>query len=199
MPNNLELVRAFIAIELPSAIRMELAQLQEKLRRQFHCSAKWVACDSIHLTLHFFGKVPQARIENIKHTMIHAVTEQPPFNLSIGKLGIFPNQEQPHVLWIGINDRLSNLKSLHDKLMKLLCCSGLATRDKSFRPHMTLARIRNEASYSEKQSLIQTLSLAGLTSHSSFNVQDISLIHSQLTPNRPPLYTTLFRAGLLSS
>jgi 2'-5' RNA ligase len=193
MSGNPRSVRAFIAIELPPVIRLVLAQLQKKLQQQCHCPAKWVPSDSIHMTLHFLGEVPPATIENIKQAMSQAVIGQTAFELALGKLGAFPNLENPRVLWLGLNSDLSELKSLQEKLSHLLRHNGLTLEERGFYPHLTLARIRDGASYAEKSSLRQSFSSAELTLTTSFSVQDISLIQSQLTLHGP-LYNTLFSA-----
>jgi len=198
MSGNHELVRAFIAIELPTSVRLELAQLQKTLRYQCHCPAKWVDPHSIHLTLYFLGDVAPAIIENTKQAMTHAVLGQLPFELFLDKSGVFPNPEHPRVIWIGITDKLSILKSTRSKLGQLLHRNELTLEAREFYPHLTLARIRDEANYVERQSLQQALSSAEQTFKTSFIAQDISLIQSQLTP-KGAHYITLFRAKFLSS
>ena len=60
--NNAEQVRSFIAVELPEDTRHTLAHLQERLRKACgSCPARWVAPDSIHLTLNFLGDVPAGK------------------------------------------------------------------------------------------------------------------------------------------
>ena len=51
------MIRAFLAIELPDALRPGLAQVQGELKRS-HADVRWVAVGNIHLTLKFFGNVP---------------------------------------------------------------------------------------------------------------------------------------------
>jgi len=188
-------VRAFIAIEIPAIIYSEIAKIQGKLQRQCNCHAKWVVPDSIHLTLNFLGEVPPATLKNAQQAMLQAVIEQQPFELTIDKLGAFPSLEYPRIIWIGLNDKLSKLKSLQIKLEQKLLHTGLALEEREFCPHLTLARISNEASYAEKRELSRALSAITITSQKSFSVQTISLIQSRLTP-RGTLYNTLFSAEL---
>ena len=55
-------VRAFVAIELPPEVRRALSEMQRRLGSERDRSAKWVAPEGIHLTLHFFGDVAAEQV-----------------------------------------------------------------------------------------------------------------------------------------
>ena len=194
MQSNTGLTRAFIALELPSTILSELASIQKLLQRQFNCPAKWVACNNIHLTLSFLGEIPPEALENAKQSVSEATTGQNALNLSFDRLGAFPNMIQPRIVWVGLNGELAGLISLQTKLDQLLRRRGLSLEERRFSPHLTLARIRDEASPSDRQLLGQTLSSTKIN-QAHFSARSISLIKSLLTPYGPS-YSTLFRAEL---
>jgi len=152
MPSNIDLVRAFIAIELPVSIRSELAVLQKNLQLKCRCPAKWVASDSIHLTLSFLGEIPYKSLEQVKQAMSQAAIGQMPFKLALYKLGAFPDMESPRIVWVGLSGGLSDLKSLQSNIAQLLRRYGLTLEEREFCPHLTLARIRDEASPHENDS-----------------------------------------------
>src|SRR5206468_4058184 len=62
-------MRAFIAIELPDEIRQKLAAVQRDLKTVTN-SARWVAPESIHLTLRFIGETPDHRIGEIDSALL---------------------------------------------------------------------------------------------------------------------------------
>jgi 2'-5' RNA ligase len=64
-----------------------------------------------------------------------------------------------------------------------------------FRPPLTLARIREEASPAEKQTLGQIISSIKFESGCTIPVRRINLMKSQLTPHGP-VYSVLFSADL---
>ena len=57
-------MRAFIAIDVPLEIRQRLAAVQDELRPTAP-SARWVAAESIHVTLKFIGEITDKRREDI--------------------------------------------------------------------------------------------------------------------------------------
>jgi len=55
------MIRAFIAVELPDALRQEVADLQANLRST-GADVKWVQTNNLHLTLKFLGNVEEAQV-----------------------------------------------------------------------------------------------------------------------------------------
>jgi 2'-5' RNA ligase len=58
-------VRLFVALEIPSAVRENLAALIRKLRAVAP-QAKWVRAENLHVTLKFIGEVPETKLEAIR-------------------------------------------------------------------------------------------------------------------------------------
>ena len=54
------LTRAFLALEVPAAVKTQLAAAQEELRRELP-RARWTRPDGWHLTLKFLGEVAAPR------------------------------------------------------------------------------------------------------------------------------------------
>ena len=71
------MIRAFLAIELPNALRPGLAQIQAELK-QSRADVRWVAVSNIHLTLKFFGNVPEDEIEALALAAREAAAETAP-------------------------------------------------------------------------------------------------------------------------
>ena len=193
---NAGVVRAFIAIELPDEARRDLAHLQEKLKQACgYCPAKWVAPGSIHLTLNFLGDVPLPKLEDIKSAVAQAGLASRPFELALGGLGAFPNLERPHVVWVGLDGDLDRLVKMQKHLEELLAKLGFPPENRPFSPHLTLARVRDEASPADRKKLGQVIGATVRENNCSIPVHSISLIKSQLTP-AGPVYTVLFSASL---
>jgi len=194
--NNTEQVRSFIAIELPQETKSELAHLQERLKQACgYCPAKWVAVESIHLTLNFLGDVPLSRLDDIKNAVVRAADASDTFELALDGLGAFPNLERPHIVWVGLSGNIEKLSKIQKRLEQLLAGLGFSPEIRPFSPHLTLARVRDEASAADKKRLGQAISSTTCKNDCSIPVRQVSLIKSQLTP-AGPIYTVISSATL---
>ena len=84
------MIRAFLAIELPDALRPGLAQIQEELKRS-RADVRWVQVGNIHLTLKFFGNVPEDEIDALALAARQAAAEAAPLQLQATGVGAFPS------------------------------------------------------------------------------------------------------------
>jgi len=119
----------------------------------------------------------------------------PPFHLEISGLGAFPNINQPRVIWVGIRGEMNNLQRLQQNIDSALAPFGFAKEERPFVPHLTLARIKEKALPAERKSLGELLISARFELSYSFDVEAISLMRSQLTPEGA-IYTCQFLARL---
>ena len=194
--NSAQAARLFIAVELPEETKRELSHVQEGLKRACgYCPARWVAPDSIHLTLSFLGDVPILKIDGIKDALTQVGADFKTFDLSLDGVGAFPNLERPHVVWVGLGGDTGKLSSMQKKLEGLLALLGFNLENRPFSPHLTLARVRDEASPADKKRLGQAIGSTTCRDDCLFSVHEISLIKSYLTP-AGPVYTVLFSAPL---
>lgn len=194
--NNAEQVRSFIAVELPEDTRHTLAHLEERLRKACgSCPARWVAPDSIHLTLNFLGNVPVAKLDDIKSAIARTTNRVKALELTLDGLGAFPNLDRPHVVWVGLGGDIERLSGIQNTLEQHLAGLGFSPENRPFSPHLTLARVRDEASAADKQRLGQAIASTACDSDCSISVKQVSLIKSQLTPSGP-VYTVLFSSPL---
>jgi 2'-5' RNA ligase len=176
----MEKIRSFIAIELPDDLRRELGRLQRRLRVD-RPRVKWVSPEGIHLTLKFLGDIDTGMIEPITQAMHQAAQEISPFNLDVQQLGAFPNFERVQVVWVGLGGEADKLKQLCSLLETNLSRLGFAAEQRPFTPHLTLARLGNEASFSERQRFGELIAGTKLELDYNIKVDALSLIKSQLT------------------
>lgn len=175
----MEPIRSFIAIELPDELKRALGQLESQLKTAQFSSVKWVDPDSIHLTLKFLGNIDADQTEAITRVMAESARGIPPFRLEIKGLGAFPNLKRVQVVWVGITGEIDKIAQLQQNLESNLAHLGFTPEARSFTPHLTLARLRNQASPEERQRLGQ---LVASTSFQAgiIKVASISLMKSQL-------------------
>ncbi|MBI4303902.1 MAG: RNA 2',3'-cyclic phosphodiesterase [Chloroflexi bacterium] len=184
----MEQIRAFIAIELPSELKNGLYQLETELKRR-QSSARWVDPENIHLTLNFLGNIDAAKTGEITEAMEEAAQGIPPFQLEVKELGVFPNLKRVQVVWVGISGEVDKLMQLQQGLETNLAILGFAPEERKFTPHLTLARVRNEASFEERQKLGQLIASTQFEG-GTIRVDAISLMRSELT-RAGPIYTRL--------
>jgi len=177
----MEQIRCFIAIELPDEIKAGLTRLQAQLKSSNQPWVKWVDPYSIHLTLKFLGNVAVDRIGEITRAMGEAVQEASPLHLEVKELGVFPNLRWVQVAWVGVSGEVDKLVRLQQRIESELAGLGFAPEPRRFTPHLTLARLRNQASPGERQRFGQLIADTKFETAYTFQVGAISLIRSQLT------------------
>jgi RNA 2',3'-cyclic 3'-phosphodiesterase len=190
----MEMVRTFVAVELPADIRRRLAETQAQLRGAIGGAEKavrWSRADGVHLTLQFLGDVPSGSIEAILGGVRAGCAGTKPIDLMLGSVGAFPTVEKPRVLWLGLNGDAAQLQTLQTGIARQLAALGYQP-DKPFKPHITLGRVREHASKDELADISRALQVVAgkSTRHTSFTVHQVSLMKSDLQP-AGAVYTAL--------
>ena len=191
----MEQVRCFIAVELPDELKTGLTQLQSRLKLGEQPWVKWVDPYSTHLTLKFLGSVAVDRIDEITGAIEEAARGMSPFHLEVKELGVFPNLRRVQVAWVGISGEVNKLGQLQQRLESNLARLGFAPESRPFTPHLTLARLRDQASPGERQSFGQLIVSTRFEAAYTIEVDAISLMRSQLT-REGAIYTRISSIGL---
>jgi 2'-5' RNA ligase len=138
--------RIFCAVELPEEVRARLQEHIARLRKEVpDAAASWSRVENIHLTLKFFGNVEVDRIPKISAAATRTTDQFSKFEIEIGKTGVFPRPSRAQVLWIGVNDPSGKLSGLQQKLEAECAAAGFEKEDRTYRPHLTIARLRKLA------------------------------------------------------
>jgi len=177
----MEQIRSFIAIELPDDLKSELTRLEARLKSDKQPWVKWANPDSIHLTLKFLGNVAADRTGEITRAIENAVQGISPFHLEVKELGVFPNLRRVQVAWVGISGEVDKLSQLQKRIETNLTPLGFAPETRAFTPHLTLARLRDQASLDERQRFGQLIANTKFDAAYTIEVDAISLMRSQLT------------------
>ncbi len=182
MSHDPEQIRSFVAIELPEGVRKGLARLRDELERDEHRFVKWVGPGGMHLTLKFLGNIPSKRVTEVTGAMEEATRGIYPFRLEISGLGAFPGLKQVRVFWVGIGGDVDKLSKLQQTIDAALAGLGFAREERPFVPHLTLARIRQGASPSERRSFGDLVDSTIFEEKYPVEVEAVNLMKSQLTP-----------------
>ena len=132
--------RLFVAIKIEAD--ENFLKLYWNLRNSLkHEKIKWVEEENLHLTLKFFDKIYDEKIDPICELIDNSVIDCDSFELQLENVGIFGSSYNPKVIWYGIKQS-SELKFLHKKIIENLKTIGYYPDRQNFVPHLTVARIR---------------------------------------------------------
>ena len=137
-------MRVFLAIELDAETRSALETFQRDLQKWLP-PINWVRPQSWHLTVKFLGEIDEKQVEPIQRAVEKAASHCASFSLQIEGFGGFPHLRRPRVLWAGVSGQVDELQLLALHVDEALSPLGFPSESKSFRPHLTLARIKDSA------------------------------------------------------
>lgn len=93
-----------------------------------------IAKDRLHLTVAFLGELTAAGVAVARSV---PPIEVGAFELTLDAIGIWP---ESRVLWLAPRSLPAPLEALEAQLWERLAAHGFAAEDRSYRPHITLAR-----------------------------------------------------------
>lgn len=163
------MIRLFVAIDLPAAIRSCLCGMARDLP-----GARPVPEEQLHLTLKFLGDVEQERLSPLTKAL--ATIAAPSFSLAMRGVGYFPPRGTPRVVWAGIAPQ-PGLDQLQARIEQALEQLGFAREARPFSPHITLARLKT----ARPEALRQFLARHGSYATEPFAINGFSLYSSRLT------------------
>lgn len=139
-----DILRLFIALPLPNEVKAVLQTQQDSLKthlQDYDKDIRWTTSEQWHLTLAFLGATNRERLPSIQSAMERAAKPVGAFGLETTTLGSFPSSRRPSVVWLGVGGDVTSLQTLQFRLSEAL--SGMTEPDdKPFRPHLTLARLK---------------------------------------------------------
>ncbi|MEL7543188.1 MAG: RNA 2',3'-cyclic phosphodiesterase [Pseudomonadota bacterium] len=126
------MIRAFIALQLPTEIRTRIAMIRPAIP-----DARWVDPDDMHLTLRFLGTCEEPTLDEICEHL--SELDQGPLDLTPTELGCFGHSHM-RAVWIGI-EKTEALDNLRRQVERIAQDVGLEPDGRKFAPHVTLARM----------------------------------------------------------
>lgn len=167
--------RIFAAINLPEYVKKKLVNYQKEWA---DLPARWTKENSLHITLVFIGYVSNEEMVGICQLARQAGKRQEPFEIKLERICFGPPDKTPRMIWVQgeKNSALAKLKdNLENALLALSQNSYSRRETRAFRPHITLARIR-QGEWSllpSKPKIEKEISL-------SFPVESIEIMESHL-------------------
>ena len=155
-------------------------------------AVRWVKKDNMHVTLHFFGKISEKTIHSLSFPLKDLAERSQPFRLKINGLGVFPNRNNPRVLWTGLEEvgEKDSLRAFYAGLCNLLEAEALLAEKRPYRPHVTLGRVKKKRPLRLPGALFEDR-----PNCRPFWVREVVFYRSELTP-KGPVYQALNRFSL---
>lgn len=168
-------LRLFAAIAIPDFVAERLTPLMRGVP-----GAKWRPRENLHLTLRFFGEVPEPVADEIDGEL--SAISGAPFDLTIKGAGAFGGAD-PHALWMGVaaNEPLNKLAAACERAARR---AGLKPEPHKFTPHVTMAYLNGAAL--DRVHAFQTR--LGLFEAPTFRVERFGLYSSFTRKSAPSLY-----------
>jgi 2'-5' RNA ligase len=138
--------RCFVAVAIGEALQAELAAVVDRWHKERDGpKLRWTDAAGWHVTLAFLGQLAQELIAPIGGALGDLASHAEPFRVQSGGLGAFPSRGRARVLWYRITDPAGELATLAAEVRTALAPMVPAlANEKTFRPHLTLARARDE-------------------------------------------------------
>jgi 2'-5' RNA ligase len=128
-------MRLFVAIEIPADIRERLRAMSGGVP-----GARWTEAESYHLTLRFIGEADPPTAEHID--LLLSELSAPAFDLELAGIGQFNSGRRARSLWVGVAPTPA-LAHLARKIDRAVVAAGLPPDDRTFTPHVTIARLKD--------------------------------------------------------
>ncbi|MEW6319800.1 MAG: RNA 2',3'-cyclic phosphodiesterase [Acidobacteriota bacterium] len=188
-------MRLFAAVEIGGDTRAELARLRREVEARLRASRRaprvtWVDPGRAHLTLRFIGEADPPLAARVQDALAAPFTE-PAFTVTWDGLGTFGASRAPRVIWMGCREGGAALEALAADVGRRLAGAGVPPDARAFRPHLTLARVREPGLGVPWSDALASVDVRPTRSR----VDEVVLVESRLSP-RGPSYTAVLRTPL---
>ncbi|MEV1020387.1 RNA 2',3'-cyclic phosphodiesterase [Streptomyces sp. NPDC050264] len=127
-------MRLFAAVLPPAPVLAELGRAVDRLAD--HDGLRWTGRPGWHLTLAFYGDVPEATVPELTERLARAAARTEAFELALRGGGHFGGR----ALWAGVRGDVAALGRLAERAEAAGRRAGLPGEHRRYRPHLTLAR-----------------------------------------------------------
>jgi len=182
-------VRAFLAFEVPEAVKAQLELARDQVRDTLP-PARWTRPAGWHLTVQFLGESDTALLKRLTADLAPRLKGDGAIKVRLAGGGFFPSPVRPRVAWIG--GTAEGSEAVVRTVGAETVSAGFAAEKRPWSVHVTMARLKSRWSRSAVESYLKW---AGLQTFSSFVCREVVLFESRLQPGGA-LYTALERMPL---
>jgi RNA 2',3'-cyclic 3'-phosphodiesterase len=134
--------RLFVGIELDDSAREACADVSARVR-QTGFDARYEAAEKLHVTLAFLGHVAVERQASVLSALGPAASGET-FSVALDKLGGFPHERRPRVVYVGARDGGAPIRELAERVRGAYAALGFEFKNDSV-AHVTIARVKAPA------------------------------------------------------
>jgi len=132
--------KLFVGIELDDAVRSTCASIAERLNAR-GLVARYERTEKLHVTLAFLGWVDPEMVGPITSAMETVALQQHSFTLRLDRVGAFPHERKPRVVWVGSHEQGKTFREVAHALRIAYEDLGFPF-DKDAVAHVTIARVK---------------------------------------------------------
>jgi 2'-5' RNA ligase len=141
-------VRTFLALDLAPPLAQAAGAWADALADHLGSASarglRWTAAAQRHVTLHFLGDVPAPRVSALADRLSSGLPLAP-FTATLASAGLFPPRGPARIVWLGLRSEADVLSLLHAAVATHLRALALPLDERPFHPHVTIARVRDDA------------------------------------------------------
>ncbi len=186
-------MRTFLCIPIQNDLRNLISSVAEDLRKRVDAHASWVQPENYHVTVRFLGEIDPMLTIDLKEACREVTGQIPSFDISVDRIGGFPNLDSPRVLWVGGKAPAPFRNLLSDLNSNLSALGFPAGRVESI-AHITIARFKGRVRVPLSKGIEQVDQPAW-----TLRADRLVLMESRLTPRGAiysPLFTVPFAGGI---
>ncbi|HUQ42776.1 MAG TPA: RNA 2',3'-cyclic phosphodiesterase [Candidatus Limnocylindrales bacterium] len=185
-------MRLFIALPIPPDVAVTATSSFPDLP-----GLRRVRPEHLHVTLAFLGAVADDRVNDVLDATRMAAAAYPAFTIRLDAVGRFPETGAPRILWLGMGKGATESTNIAAAVRRALTGSQLSFDDKPFRPHVTVARVTQDADRPTVRAIAATAERLRVPTL-EFPVDAVIAYESVLSP-KGPRYTARIAAPLGAS
>ncbi len=179
--------RLFVGIQLDEASRAACASISAGLQRTGF-AANYEAAEKFHVTLAFLGNVAANQVDAIASALDGVAAQNAPFELALDKIGAFPHERKPRVVYIGAREQGAPFRKLAQSMRNSYAALGFQFDDDSV-AHVTIARVK------DPRAPLRSIEFAQI----GFEVRSLSLFESVFDPRANTSRYEITRVAALSA
>lgn len=134
--------RYFAGIELSDAVKTVCADVAERLRATGFAAA-YQSPEKLHLTLAFLGNIDETRCLEVERALIEAASLVAPFDFALDRIGAFPHERKPRVIFAGARDQGRDFQKAAEAVRAAYARIGFAFTEDAV-AHVTIARVKSD-------------------------------------------------------
>lgn len=184
--------RLFIGIPIESPKSVQQVEVWKRNSHLNRNVLNWTIPENWHITLFFLGSTEESAVAVLQQLIDESFSKIQACQTELHGVGVFPNMNNPKVLWLGLDD-LQPLMPAYSHLGELLQQNGFSFDQKPLKPHLTIARVKRADNPSAFESLLAEYQEIAFD---QVNMDKVVLFESITTP-AGPIYKPLFEKRLI--